>query len=1406
VPTATATSTNTATLTATLTATATPSATATSTDTPDGGVPTPTLPPNTCDGSCTDIGPPPDCTPLAATGDPMGGEPEDLIVDACLVVSGGTYVFHYVNVLDDGVLFFEDKGEPIDFRASSILVQKGGLVKAGSWCCPFGSYGGQLDIGLWGSDPTDQGTQPPATPGIGCVDILGHAKACFPPNLIATPHYCTKENTDDPCSSETPPPFGNNALFEGQIDHGSHAGSGGLPFDEGAAFGYKVLGVAYGGSLELFGAKGVAPADRVDPMSPEGACPVPPLDAQNDPAAWAALSGQSWARLDATAPPDSDSITLDRAVDWEQGDRLVVTTTDWHASHNEEVIISGVEAGTSAFTLSVPLQYNHNGEVYDVRDDIAAPPSDNQQVETRAAVGLLTRDIRVYSLGDTYDAPFPAASECGYQGSAGGDATTPGNCYFGGHVITRQGFANFQLQGVEFDRLGQGGRLAHYPVHWHMTKSTAYTNSFLKDSSIHDSMNRFVTVHATHNVTVARNVGFRSIGHGYYIEDGSEIDNRLCHNLAASVQGSLVEYFLAQDPDSPTHRFSPPILASLLAPTPTNTPNGTPNPTGSGTPTPTPTSSLPPFGSDSYYPVGFWMMNTWNDIVGNQVAGVGGFGSCYWLLGAGVSGPSLDLTWSTGMDEPASAGYAGYNQASTRQAPLKRFRGNGCSTAQYALQTTLQVEPASFGAQFGYTPAMNPYDIPQDMLPLVAGDYLPVLINGTSCATQRTALDTGGNKESCALTLIDRFSTSFNWASANFGAVWLRPQFFAFTNGAVTDQLFGGLTFVSGGAWTQAPPGYFTVTKDSIYSGSTQQNVAEAGPFGPSLDVGTCTADACPLPIDGTATLTGGFQPKRLINIYDGPFFADGNAFTNAPAMECDPMQVTAGNPQCGIYMSTVQPQSCAGLPSIEAPGTDGGMCVLAAAVGWKQPNGFFYPPAFAFQNTAFDDDTVRHNVIDQYNAYIQGTPTSPAAPMKFAPLQSTYTGVTPIDSSTILNDLDGTFTGMCWGDGCDSLNQPDPQRRTSSVSANHFFDAPSQAPECRSYGVQTSPGEFLTTVIAPLTSDGSAIDPTAWGQFPAVPIYRQRLLDGEMPCSGPVCGAGSACDTVKDTAAWSCDSAGFMMGAENGQAPYLTADGGVYYIDTDSTAQTTNCIACPNSFSVPTFGSTTDTTQYVVYQLFAKDDSKVTYQFYTGESGNTPNGYWAWVLPHEYVANAPNSMVVTKIPAGDLLTALNANVSLSNGVVEATFDSSLFADQFKFTARNDDEKCIPRDACRVGPSGEQCLLADDFAEPDLAPTVRSICETWATRVAGTTPISQGLSLSDCPASGCLGYVFSLDEGFAGQSYATAGAPLATCFPGDAQFDRPLEVISQDVSACTAPPAPAGFCSGPMPTPTWTSE
>jgi hypothetical protein len=50
--------------------------------------------------------------------------------------------------------------------------------------------------------------------------------------------------------------------------------------------------------------------------------------------------------------------------------------------------------------------------------------------------------------------------------------------------------------------------------------------------SVWDSHNRFVVIHNTDGITVENSVGYQSIGHGFFLEDGTEENNTLANNLA----------------------------------------------------------------------------------------------------------------------------------------------------------------------------------------------------------------------------------------------------------------------------------------------------------------------------------------------------------------------------------------------------------------------------------------------------------------------------------------------------------------------------------------------------------------------------------------------------------------------------------------------------------------------------------------------------------------------------------------------------------------------------------------------------------------------------------------------------------------------------------------------------------
>ena len=103
--------------------------------------------------------------------------------------------------------------------------------------------------------------------------------------------------------------------------------------DSPGYFGYKVLALSYGGTLQIYGLKGATYS------------PLPPSS-----------SGTSWARLNKSlvGGQTGKKVELDRVVDWKQGDKVVITTADYLPGHSEEVTLASDAVnncnGTSSFT------------------------------------------------------------------------------------------------------------------------------------------------------------------------------------------------------------------------------------------------------------------------------------------------------------------------------------------------------------------------------------------------------------------------------------------------------------------------------------------------------------------------------------------------------------------------------------------------------------------------------------------------------------------------------------------------------------------------------------------------------------------------------------------------------------------------------------------------------------------------------------------------------------------------------------------------------------------------------------------------------------------------------------------------------------------------------------------------
>lgn len=99
---------------------------------------------------------------------------------------------------------------------------------------------------------------------------------------------------------------------------------------------------------------------------------------------------------------------------------------------------------------------------------------------------------------------------------------------YGGHTLFIHN-SIVRLEGIEVRNMGQGGRMAKYPIHWHHRKDAP--GQYLKRSSVHDSFHRTVVIHDTNYVLVEDVVAYKCFGHSVYLEDGTEIGNQFFNNL-----------------------------------------------------------------------------------------------------------------------------------------------------------------------------------------------------------------------------------------------------------------------------------------------------------------------------------------------------------------------------------------------------------------------------------------------------------------------------------------------------------------------------------------------------------------------------------------------------------------------------------------------------------------------------------------------------------------------------------------------------------------------------------------------------------------------------------------------------------------------------------------------------------
>jgi len=224
---------------------------------------------------------------------------------------------------------------------------------------------------------------------------------------------------------------------------------------------------------------------------------------------------RTWAKLGRTAKAGDRVVLLDEEVEgWREGDEVIVTASqrqyrDRTFRDNADAVgtevrsIAKIDGAT--IHLDRPLEEEHYGEG-----------------EFRSEVANLSRNVIIES-----------ADPKGVRG----------HTLF--HAYSRGG-----ISFVRFAHLGKEGVLGRYAIHYHLVGDTM-RGSQIVGAAIVDSHNRWITIHGTEYLVVRDCVGYRSVGHGFFMEDGSEVYNLLDRNLGVQAYRAkrLPDQVLPFDPN-----------------------------------------------------------------------------------------------------------------------------------------------------------------------------------------------------------------------------------------------------------------------------------------------------------------------------------------------------------------------------------------------------------------------------------------------------------------------------------------------------------------------------------------------------------------------------------------------------------------------------------------------------------------------------------------------------------------------------------------------------------------------------------------------------------------------------------------------------------------------------------------
>ena len=646
-------------------------------------------------------------------------------------------------------------------------------------------------------------------------------------------------------------------------------------------------------------------------------------------------------------------------------------------------VACGSVTGCTSACTSQPSPLNYND-----------PVGQNYGVDERAPVALLSRNILLTSTIDGKDAA---------------------NLHWGGETRSLKGFNEVSIQGVEMQKFGKD-QLGSYPIHFHMDDDVA--GKVLVDSnSIDHSYDKCVTVHSTQNLTISNTVCVRAVGHLFYEEIGDEAGISFQNNIGIGAMSNSFDINknkeFSRDKLVDKYWWKGDYMTNDKLPMQNIGYDGFNIPDMDATTNPTHGSCtsflqngqlggyVPPdamtgcVNKDKTNPVyiepasGFWILNPATQLTDNIIDGCQGVGVGYWYVP-----PPLP--------------------SNNQFKPLGTFRNNRVS--------------ACFDGLFGE----GAYSISSSSL-----------IHPTKDGTTATR------------NLIAEFD-GLTASRVRDRGVWMRDQWFVVDNGRFATTRDSASLLTAGGI-DGATPGDWMLVKNSVLEGISQNNVDRFGPC-PKPDTsfpGQGPSAGC---IDQTPVLPeetphsgdelGKGYPDPNWNmfgymIYDGPARLIHDRFVNflvKPALT---------NDDAAALEAWGDARKLTDKNNKQVPWVYEG----DAAFGWFQSNQSSYPTLANTSQLSFVNTDLRHQVYTQFVnlGKAPGNPTS---------------GFGDGDQNTAVIDLDGTLSGF---DAVDAKEMLDPRfDGARPISLNGLLNNTSSnsVDECLAQGGQDAVLEGRPTAI----------------------------------------------------------------------------------------------------------------------------------------------------------------------------------------------------------------------------------------------------------------------------------------------------------------------------------------------------